>query len=79
MALFLLTKLSVLGWYIAWFGPSLIDLWFLMKRQPQSRALAAWVCLTLITGFVGSTILCIYLVLTKTQQLASPQRSYKIV
>ncbi len=76
MAMYLLANASTLGWFVAWFGPALITLWFLIKRQPQSREVAAWVFLTLATGFVGSAILGLYLFLTKNtnpQPTAQPR------
>ena len=65
MAMYIWANASALMWYLAWFGPSLITLWFLIKRQPASREVGAWVVFTLMTGFVGSTVLAGYLYLTR--------------
>lgn len=65
MAMYIWANASALGWYLAWFGPTLITLWFLIKRQPQSREVAAWTFFTLVTGFVGAVILAAYLFVTK--------------
>lgn len=75
MAMYIWANASALFWYLAWFGPSLITLWFLIKRQPASREVAAWICITLLTGFVGSTLLGIYLYLTRVPQ--NTQQSYR--
>lgn len=66
-------------WYLAWFGPTLITLWFLIKRQPASREVAAWTVFTLMTGFVGSTILGAYLFLTRQQMVQNNHSGRQLV